>query len=285
MLLGFSMMLVAVGFKLSVVPFHMWTPDVYEGAPAPVTGFIATVSKVAVFALLLRYFAALDPHIYHPVFVALTITAVLSMLVGNLLALRQDNVKRVLAYSSIAHLGYVLVAFLAGGTLAVQAVTCYLVAYVVTTLGAFGVVGSMAGRGEHREMDSIESFRGLFWAKPWRALVFTVMLLSLAGIPLTAGFIAKFYVMRAGVDAHLSRLVIVLALSSIIGLYYYLRIIAIMCAQPTASTEPQAIIPRDPAASRSSALVLAVLTIILLWLGTFPAPLIGILNSLSFGAH
>ena len=285
MLLGFAMVLVAVGFKLSVVPFHMWTPDVYEGAPAPVTGFVATVSKVSVFALLLRYFTAMDPKVFHPVQIAIIITAVLSMFIGNLLALRQDNVKRVLAYSSIAHLGYVLVAFLAGGAMAVQAVTCYLVAYVVTTLGAFGVVGTMAGRGEHREMDTIETYRGLFWTKPWLAGVFSLMLLSLAGIPLTAGFIGKFYVMAAGMSAQLSCLVVQLAIASIIGLYYYLRIIAVMCSQPTAATSPTVILPKDPAASRSSAIALAALAITLVWLGAFPGSLLGILKSLSFGAH
>jgi len=286
MILGFSMMLVAVGFKLSIVPFHMWTPDVYEGAPAPVTGYIATVSKVAVFALLLRYFTALDPQTYHPVVVALTLTAVLSMLAGNLLALRQDNVKRILAYSSIAHVGYMLVAFLAGGAAAVQAVTCYLVAYVVTTLGAFGVVGALAGRGEHREMDAIESYRGLFWTRPWLASCFAIMLLSLAGIPLTGGFIAKFYVMSAGMSANLSRLVIILALSSIIGLYYYLRIVAIMCAQPVAFSPAAPITGlRGNPESKSSALVLAALTITLVWIGTFPGQLIDMLKALSFGSH
>ncbi|MBI5091201.1 MAG: NADH-quinone oxidoreductase subunit N [Candidatus Hydrogenedentes bacterium] len=283
--LGFVMMLVAVGFKLSVVPFHMWTPDVYEGAPAPVTGFVATVSKASVFALLLRYFSAMDPHLYRPVYVAVALTAVLSMLAGNLLALRQDNVKRILAYSSIAHLGYVLVAYLAGGPAAIQAVSYYLVAYFVTTLGAFGVVGTLSTRGEHREMDSIDDYRGLFWTRPWLATAFTVMLLSLAGIPLTAGFIAKFSVMSAGVGADLARLVIVLALTSIIGLFYYLRIVAVMCARPAQSTAPVGAYVPEEKASRSGALVLFALTVTLVWIGVFPAPLIGILKTLTLGAH
>ena len=139
-LTGLALIMTGIGFKLSLAPFHMWAPDVYEGAPAPVTGFIAVVSKGAVFALLLRYYLAADAYGFPSALVMINVVAIASMLVGNLLALLQNNVKRILAYSSIAHLGYLLVAFLAGGALAVEAVTYYLVAYSVMTLGAFGIV-------------------------------------------------------------------------------------------------------------------------------------------------
>ncbi|HEX5420398.1 MAG TPA: NADH-quinone oxidoreductase subunit N, partial [Gammaproteobacteria bacterium] len=144
MLAGLALIVVGLGFKLSLVPFHMWTPDVYQGAPAPVTAFISTVSKAAVFALLLRYWVDIDAYRYGPVYLVLTIVSMLSMLVGNLLALMQRDVKRILAYSSIAHLGYLLVAFLAGGSQATEAVNYYLAAYVLTTLGAFGVVSVLS---------------------------------------------------------------------------------------------------------------------------------------------
>src|SRR5215212_7383683 len=145
------------------------------------------------------------------------------MLVGNLLALLQNNVKRILAYSSIAHLGYLLVAFLAAGPMAVEAVSFYLLAYFVTNLGAFAVVTLCSLHNSETDTDDLEEYRGLFWRRPWLAGAFTAMLLSLAGIPLTAGFVAKFYAFAAGVDAALWLLVVVLMITSMIGLYYYLR--------------------------------------------------------------
>src|SRR5262249_8867980 len=157
------------------------------------------------------------------VLLVFVLIAISSMLAGNLLALRQSNVKRILAYSSIAHLGYMLVAFLSSGDLAMQAAMFYLVAYFVTTLGAFGVVSALSG-GE-REAEDLEDYRGLFWRRPALAGVFTAMLLSLAGIPLTAGFLGKFYVVAAGASSARWALILTLVTTSGIGLYYYLRII------------------------------------------------------------
>ncbi|HXW68941.1 MAG TPA: NADH-quinone oxidoreductase subunit N, partial [Dissulfurispiraceae bacterium] len=146
MLTGLSLLIVGISFKLALVPFHMWTPDVYEGAPAPIGSFIATVSKGAVFALLLRYFTSLSIHDFPSIFIVFATIAIASMFTGNLLALRQNNVKRILAYSSIAHLGYVLIAFLAGGAMGVLAVSYYLAAYFVTIMGAFGVVSVLSSK-------------------------------------------------------------------------------------------------------------------------------------------
>src|SRR5512146_1213519 len=227
---GLALIVTGIGFKLAVVPFHLWTPDVYEGAPAPVTAFIATVSKGAMFALLLRYFYGSGAATAHQILLVFTIIAIASMLAGNLLALMQNNVKRILAYSSIAHMGYLLVAFLASGALAVEAVTFYLVAYFITTLGAFGVV-SVLSTGK-RETDDIEDYRALFWRRPALAGVFTLMLLSLAGIPVTAGFIGKFYIVAAGASSAMWALIIILVVSSVIGLFYYLRIVAVMYETP-----------------------------------------------------
>ena len=280
---GMAMTLVALGFKLAVAPFHMWTPDVYEGAPAPVTAFIATISKGAIFALLLRYFTQAnggdDPALWY----ALSVIAVISMFTGNLLALLQQNVKRILAYSSIAHLGYLLVAFLATGPLALEAVTFYLVAYFVTTLGAFGVVSVLTAVAEGpdaRDADRLEDYRGLFWTRPWLSASLTLMLLSLAGIPLTVGFLGKFYVIVAGVHASLWLLVIALAVNSVIGLFYYLRIIVAMMA--TTSTGPT-FLPRHVGNPTEWAAVfsLTVLTLLLIGIGIYPDTLIRLIQTLT----
>src|SRR5205823_6514881 len=217
-----------LGFKLAVVPFHMWTPDVYEGAPAPVTAFVATVSKGAVVALLLRYLVQTGASTYRPVLLALSLIAVASMLVGNVLALLQHNVKRLLAYSSIAQLGYLLVALVAGGPRAAEAVTYYMVAYMVTTLCAFGSVTVLSGTTA--DADTLEVYRGLFWRRPGVAVVLAAALLSLAGMPLTAGFVGKFYVLAAGVESALWLLVVLVVCNSALGLFYYLRLVVTMCA-------------------------------------------------------
>lgn len=265
---GIVMLLVGVGFKLAVVPFHMWTPDVYEGAPAPVTAYVATVSKGAVFALLLRFLLPVSADQGSTVFLAFTAVAIASMAAGNLLALRQDNVKRILAYSSIAHLGYLLVAFLATGERAGMAVGFYLIAYFATTLVAFGVVGVLSTA--QRDADRIADYRGLGARRPVLAAVFTVALLSLAGMPLTMGFIGKFVIVTAGSGAALWALVIVLVASSTIGLYYYTRLIVAMYVHA-----PEAPAPR--AAKTEGALavsVLGALTVFLLVFGVYPQPLL-----------
>jgi NADH-quinone oxidoreductase subunit N len=273
LLSGFALIVAGIGFKLGVVPFHMWTPDVYEGAPAPVTAFIATVSKGAIFALLIRYFGGFDIRYYPPLFLIFTIVAIASMLAGNLLALFQKNVKRILAYSSIAHLGYLLVAFQAGGARGVTAATFYLVAYFVTTLGAFGVVTVLSGKS--KEAEYLEEYRGLAWRRPWLSLLFTAILLSLAGMPLTAGFIGKFYVAAAGVGAYLWLEVIVLVISSAIGLFYYLRVIN------TLHTREKGEKIRTAAVSLpfGAGLALAAIVLLLVFLGVYPSPLVVLIQA------
>jgi NADH-quinone oxidoreductase subunit N len=192
------------------------------------------------------------------------------MLAGNIMGLLQDNVKRILAYSSIAHLGYLLVAFQAAGDLGPAAVTFYLVAYFVTTLGAFGIVTVLSG-GD-RDADSLEDYRGLFWRRPATAAVFTVMLLSLAGIPVTAGFLGKFYIVAAGAAAAKWALIVVLVVASSIGLFYYLRIVVAMYETPR---EPSTASLRLPAAG---AVALAILSGLLLWFGTFPNVLLNAIH-------
>jgi len=271
---GMALILTGFGFKLAVAPFHLWTPDVYDGAPSPVTAYIATVSKGAMFALLLRYFYRTGAHELTPLFTVFSIIAIASMFAGNILALLQNNVKRILAYSSIAHLGYLLVAFQASGDLAPTAVAFYLVAYFVTMLGAFGVVGILSGAT--RDADLIENYRGLFWRRPAVAAVFTAMLFSLAGIPVTAGFIGKFYVVAAGASGALWGLVIILVTTSAIGLFYYLRIVvAIYDEARQVETGPPLALP--------SALALSFLSAALVFLGVFPHPLLALIRNLTPG--
>ena len=279
-LAGLAMIIVGFGFKLALVPFHLWTPDVYQGASAPVTAFIATVSKGAMFALLLRYFGQLDFHRYPSLVTVFTVIAIVSMFVGNLLALMQTNVKRTLAYSSIAHMGYLLVAFLAAGPLAAEAVTFYLVAYFVTTLGAFGTIAVLSA-GD-RDVQVLSDFRGLSRRRPWLAGAFTAMLLSLAGLPLTAGFIGKFYVLLAGVGSGMMALVVILIVNSALGLYYYLRIVRTLYR--TSPEEAPAGVPAETESpARLGALVMAGLTICLIWLGVYPGPMIAWIKTMLAG--
>lgn len=281
LLAGMALMIVGMGFKLALAPFHWWTPDVYEGAPAPVTAFVATVSKGAMFALLLRFFAKIDMHSYPPLFALFAVIAVASMFTGNLLALLQNNVKRILAYSSIAHLGYLLVAFLASGPLAATAAAFYLVSYFLTTLTAFGVITIMSSA--NRDADSIEDYRGLMWRRPWIAMLFTTALLSLAGIPLTAGFVGKFYILAAGEESARWILVIMLVINSAIGLFYYLRIIVAMCAAvPEPEERKQTPLQSSPALLASVAI--SMVTLALVWFGVYPAPLIRLIESLVTGS-
>lgn len=267
---GIVLMLAGIGFKLAVVPFHWWTPDIYQGAPAPVGGFVATASKGAMVALLFRFFGDFSGFRESPVFTAFAIVAVASMTAGNLLALRQGNLKRILAYSSIAHFGYLLVAFLAGGAAATEAAAFYITAYVLAALSAFGLIGALAG--SDGEPESIERFEGLLWARPWLALVLAAALLSLIGLPLTGGFWGKFLIVAAGARSGLWWLLVLLALNSAVGLYYYLRVLLAVCRPAETAT--------FPAVRRSDGLMLGGLFVLSFMLGVFPAPVLDFIRSL-----
>lgn len=229
-LVGGMMLIIGLFFKLSLAPFHLWTPDVYEGAPAPVGAFLATAAKVAVFAVLVRFLLLESKSVLASVPFAMTLLVVasLSMLVGNLLALKQSNIKRMLGYSSIAHFGYLLALVLLGGEkFGIEGFGVYLAIYVVTSLAAFGVVTLMSEAAGARDADLLTDYRGLFWRRPYLASLFTLSLFSLAGIPLTAGFIGKFYVITAAVGAGYWGWIslIFVVLGSSIGIYFYLRTI------------------------------------------------------------
>jgi NADH-quinone oxidoreductase subunit N len=275
MILGSALLLIGIGFKLSLAPFHLWTPDVYEGAPAPVTAYLATASKVAVFALLLRYFVEARAYQYDALIDVLSVLAILSIVIGNVLALQQEDLKRLLAYSSIAHVGYLLVALIASGPLATEAVGVYLLTYVVTTLAAFGVITLMSSPYKDHDAETLFDYRGLFWKHPYLAAILTVALLSLAGIPLTAGFIGKFYVLGAGVDKHLWVLLAAVVLGSAIGLYYYLRAMVQLFLRPRWVTPFSAPLHWAQGAGGG---MLILLMLAMLVLGVYPAPFMSLVH-------
>jgi NADH-quinone oxidoreductase subunit N len=260
LLTGFSMMIVGLGFKLALAPFHMWTPDVYQGAPTPVTAYVATISKGAVMALFLRFFYDIHGFQNRDFVIIISGLAILSMFIGNILAIRQQNLKRILAFSSIANLGYLLVTLLIGNEKGIHAAIFYLVAYIITTLGAFGVISLLSTR--EYDADKLEDYKGLFWKQPLVAIVFTLVLLSLAGIPLTAGFMSKFYIVFTGINSGLWLLVISLIVNSVIGLYYYLRVITTLFMP--------AGVQRLPTIGLTGKFLLSFVALAILWLGIMP---------------
>ena len=278
-LIGVLMIVAGAAFKLSLVPFHIWTPDVYEGAPVPVTAFLATVSKAAMLAVTLRLLLVSNAIELNVVTTVLTVMAAASIIFGNLLALLQENVKRLFAYSSIAHLGYLLVIIIAAakipGALSVEGVSFYMLAYFVMSLSGFAVISALSN--SEKEYDQLADFRGLFWRNSWVSAVLITVLLSLAGIPLTAGFIGKFYIFTTGVESELWFLLTMLIIGSAIGLYYYLRLIYIMLqpAEDDANDQAAVSLPLGVHA------VMAAMTAAIIYLGVYPAPMIDTLQSLA----
>lgn len=266
----------ALAFKLSLPPFHLWTPDVYQGAPAPVTAFVATVSKGALFALLLRFWLESRAFQAGGFLEILAWMGGFAVLVGNLSALLQANLKRMLAYSSIAHMGYLLIAFVSAShlqpSLVAESTGFYLLAYMVTNLAALGVVSGLSDGG--RECERLEQYRGLAWRDPASALLLTISLLSLAGIPLTVGFIGKFYVFANGVRAGQWPLVWITVIGSGLGMYYYLRVVFTLIGEPA---EVEHAAPPSPPASWT----LACLAMIVLALGVFPQPVLNLIGAIA----
>jgi len=258
-----ALLFVGLGFKVSASPFQIWAPDVYQGAPSPVTAFLSTGPKAAAFAVALRIFmTALEPGgaTWEPL---VWFSALASMTIGNFAALRQSNVKRMLAYSSIAHAGYMLVALTARSGDGAAAVMFYLGAYALMNIGAFAVVGHLSGKGERYQ--EIEDFGGLGQIQPLTAAMLTIFLLSLIGVPLTGGFFGKFYIFKAAIESHLVWLTVLGLLNSAVAAYYYLRVLVMMYFR-----EPsQAAIEAEPLRPglRAALLLSAMGT---LFLGIFP---------------
>jgi NADH-quinone oxidoreductase subunit N len=288
---GAAMMLVGFGFKIATAPFHVWTPDVYEGAPTPVTAFMAAGPKAAGFASFLRVFLFAFPFVVatankgvagqiHTAWLsALVVLAILTMTIGNVVAITQNNVKRMLAYSSIAHAGYALVGFIAAGAApdieqrnaAIAAVIFYLLTYAVMNLGAFAVVQLIARASDRRT--EVEDYNGIGFQSPWLAFCLSLFLLSLLGMPLTAGFIGKVMVFRAALDQGYYLLVVIGVLNTAVSAYYYLRLIIVMFfrERTTVWNAPQ--IP----ASIAVALVITILGVF--YLGLFPGRIINALQT------
>ena len=280
--LGLTLILVGLGFKVAAAPFQIWTPDVYEGAPTPVTALFSAGPKAATFALLLRIFstvhAATDFWFW-----AFWVLAVLTMFVGNLGAIVQNNVKRMLAYSSIAHAGYTLVAFAAVTSVrndpdavapAYAAVLFYLASYSLVSVGAFAVVSEIGGRGERYL--TYDDYAGLGTRQPFAAAALSLFLLSLLGLPITAGFFGKLYIFTAAVKSNLIWLAVLMAINSVIGAYYYFRLIVVMYMR-----EYKGVVPADTSKglSPTAAMVVTVAALITLYLGLLPNHILGIVLS------
>jgi NADH-quinone oxidoreductase subunit N len=255
-----ALMFVGLGFKVAAAPFHIWTPDVYEGAPAPIVGLMSTAPKAAAFAVLLRIVFVIE---VHAIFWVIWIAAALSMTIGNVSAFVQSNVKRLLAYSSIAHAGYLLVAFAAAPQLGTSAAMFYTAAYAAMNLGAFAVVSHFANAGERYV--TLEDYEGLGRSSPLLAATLTIFLLSLIGIPMTGGFFAKFYVFNAAVKANLIWLTIIGVVNGGVGAYYYLRIIVMMYMRESRKEVPVTPVPF------ALGIALATCLVATLYLGLFPS--------------
>ena len=276
---GLALVLVGLGFKVSAVPFHMWTPDVYQGAPAPLVGFMAAGAKIAAYAAALRVLISGFPMLQAQWRPAVVVVAVLTMALGSVVAIVQGNVKRMLAYSAIAHSGYLLVGLAAGTPQGVPASVFYLAAYSFTILGAFAVVYAVGGPGEQRV--TVEDYRGLGSRRPWLAVALALMLISLAGVPPTIGFWAKFEVFGAGVAAGLTPLVVVGVLTSAIAAFFYLRLVGVMFldeSEQWATDVRERTAPGLGVAVVVSSLAVAVV-------GLMPQPLLDLAQRATFAIH
>ena len=265
-LLALGLLLVGFGFKVSAVPFHMWTPDAYEGAPTIVAGFMSTGVKAAAFAALVRVMAVAFPSMHGVWYPVLWGMAAVTMILGTVVGVAQTNLKRMLAYSSIAHAGYLLVGLVASNDTGRGAILFYLLVYGVTNLGAFGLIGLLATRD--RANDDLSSMAGLSDRNPALAAVFSVLLLSLGGIPPTAGFVGKWYIFSAAMRSGDYGLAIIGVLTSVVSIFFYLRVIVMMyMAQPGDA-------PRSPEPSRAAVFTLAATLVITFYLGILPTRLL-----------
>ena len=262
LLLGIGFLSVGLAFKASAAPFHMWTPDVYEGAPTIVTTFMSVATKSAAFAAIGRVFIATFPSISTRWYFPLALIAIFSLFIGNLVAIIEDNLKRMLAYSGIAHAGYILLGILPGTAAGFSASVFYIAAYAVMNFGAFAVVTALGAGGE--QTADINYWRGLFYRRPFLATVMTIFMLSLAGIPPTVGFFAKLFVFQALVNAQIWAPLVVAVVMTIVSFYYYLRVVVFMLATPD-----EAVVDK-PRLGISTSGVLGVAALATIVLGVFP---------------
>lgn len=268
LLFGVGLLVVGFGFKAAFAPFHVWTPDVYEGAPVPITAHLAVASKAAAIIAFLRILYQVLPDLSGNWQLLLWVSAVLTMAIGNIAALTQSNIKRMLAYSSIAHAGYLLVGMTAHNLLGAQAVLFYLLAYAFMNLGAFAIVQLIGRQGE--EFVAIEDYAGVGYRYPFLGLSLSVFLVSLAGIPLTAGFTGKLFLFAAAIEREMYWLVVIALLASAIGIYYYLRVLVFMYMRDPEVETPSV---RLPMVAR---VLIVIMVLGTLYLGIFPSSVLNI---------
>lgn len=270
--LGAALVFFGIAFKLSFVPFHTWTPDIYQGAPVPMAAFLATVSKIAMVALALRFLLTTAILAIPSINTVVVVVAVLSILIGNLLAVRQSNLKRLLGYASIAQLGYFVVVLVSLGPVTPAIGNLYMAAYVLTTLGAFGVIALMSSPYRQTvDAGHMSEYRGLFWRRPILATVLTMMMLSYAGIPLMVGFVSKFLAVLAAVQGMQWFLAGLIILGSAIGLYYYLKVMVVMFMTP--ADTPNFDVKGTWGLQMGGVMVILV-TLATVFFGVYPEPLI-----------
>ena len=270
--LALALIFVGLGFKISIVPFHLWTPDVYEGAPAPVTAFLSAGSKVALFAALIRFALNLAPPVWDMVWPVLWVLAVLTMAAGNITAVYQTRVKRLLAYSSVAQMGYLLMTLVAVKQGSLPALLFYLAIYALMDLGAFGVLGALSE--PLHDLDELKDFQGIGYTHPWRSLVLVFCLLSLAGLPPAAGFLGKLILFWAVLKAGFVILAVIGIITVIISIYYYFKVMVSMYLWTPLRELP--VLRED----RAAYLAAGIIFLLLFWLGVFPTPLLSLIDQI-----
>jgi NADH-quinone oxidoreductase subunit N len=273
LLVGLIFLIAGVAFKLGVAPFHMWVPDVYDGAPAPVSMFIATAPKIAALVLFIRLFAEGLAAMHIATAHIVIVLAILSMAVGNIGALRQTQIKRLLGYSSIAHMGYILLALACGTQQGYASAYFYMISYAVMTLVAFGAISLLSRHG--KDVVELGSLRGLNSQHPWLAFVLLMTFFSMAGIPPLVGFMAKLGILEALIHVHLTWLAVVAIIFAIIGAYYYLRVVKVMYFEKAEDDSGLAL-------AKHGRLVLSLNGILVLVLGLMPGALFTLCHSIHF---
>jgi len=269
-LLGLSLVLVGIGFKISMVPFHLWTPDVYQGAPAPVTAFLSTGSKVALFAALLRFTSYSSGEIWAYFVPLIWILSVLTMVAGNISALAQTRVKRLLAYSSIGQMGYLLMTLVAVKQDGASSIMFYLAVYALMDLGAFGTLATLSE--EKADLDGLDDFKGLAYSHPWRSSILALCLISLAGMPPTAGFIGKFALFQAVLRGGFVILAVIGILTVMVSIYFYFKVIVALFMR---TGEGGIAVPGISLPDRFAG---ALILILILWLGIVPASVFNVIG-------
>ncbi|MBX4181068.1 NADH-quinone oxidoreductase subunit NuoN [Sodalis sp. CWE] len=285
LLVGLGLMIVSIGFKLSLVPFHLWTPDVYQGAPVLVSALLSTSSKIAIFTIVTRLFLSTVIMNSHSIQLTLIVIACASMLFGNLMAINQDNIKRIMGYSSVSHFGYLLVGLITMQTnhiFSLEAIGICLIGYLFASLGIFTII-NLKSNFYQNEKDSLYSYRGLFWHHPFLTFVLTIMFSSLAGIPMTLGFIGKCYILALGekVKDHFFLLTSIIIISNTIGLFYYMRIIINMFLPLSKKTRYDNVSSSETLSDGLTKIVVVFSSSLLLLFGLYPTTLISLVRSVT----